>query len=464
MSSENYIQLWKIDTTRYVVRKSISVYSHREAPWVLIHADLQQVCLRMKLPRRFHSFDDVENGIRTILSVTLSEFEHLCSTILLQISQVSNTTERGELLQRLKDATRRYLDTAAKPDGSSFGCPQIARQHVQVLERLAKHYEDSDDAFEADNFHLDAIELRERYSLRANPPQPDEVAIFQRMSARAAAAFENIKLKIHDPNVLGIFAGNNTGFPATQFALLHERPETATKLLTQLPGAGSEKDILGRQMSHLAAETNNVSIVEVTATETGDVYNMTPLAVAAHNRASEVFQALADQGHDLKARDRESRTVLLIACGAGSTDIVRLMMERGVNPNPYNLKIGQPVAPEYTPLHAAVHANEIEVAKILIQNKAMTGWAANDYDYTPTQQASQLGHKEMEKLLKDAAAAEALLRSTPVVPMERAQSLVPQQPSTFSGGGHYTPPATWPRKRTYAQSEAGTTPPIDLTR
>lgn len=432
----------------------------------------------MKPPRRFHSFEDIESGLCAVLSVALSEFEHLSSTILLQISQVSNYTDRGELLLRLKDGTNRYLEIATADDGSSFGCGQIARQHCKVLDRLAKHYEDSfEDAYEAENLRLDVLKLRHQYGISAEGSKFCEVAIFQSISERTSKAFGTMKPKVHDRHFARLFANVDRGFPAAHTALCYKRPEAAKVMVNLSAGAWSEKDILGRQISHLAAESGNLDLVGGSSTEARDIYRMTPLAVAAQAGNLRLFKHLADHGHSLDSRDIEGRSVLCIAAGAGNLEIVRYLLQRNVNPNPYNLGGGQFFTPKYTALHAAAAGGHVEVTKLLLEHKAMTGWLSNDI--TPLQEATEHGHQKIIQLLKEAEGTEAIhikeaersnqlgpvpditqhsalsaqLASTGV-PMQRSQTQLPLS----SMGSRFTPPPAWSRKRTHAQSDAASTP------
>lgn len=439
-----------------------------------------QVSLETKPSRRFHNFEDIESGLSAALSSTLSEFEHLCRLILLQISQVSNSADRSEILQRLVRRTSRFLDISTGCAGESFGSSHIARQHVKVLERLAKHYEDSvDDAFEADELRLDAAVLQEHYGLGSDGTELDEAQVFQGMSERASEAFDAMKPQVHDRHFVHLFAKISPAFPAAHTALCYERSQAARSLLESLPNARSETDILGRQVSHLAAEIGNVSLLDIPAPEARDVWNMTQLAVAANAGDLTLFQTLVDQGYSLKSCDIEGRSILCVAAGAGSIDIVRLLLKRNVSPNPYHLSGSRYFSPEYTALHAAAAGGHVEVSKLLLKHGAFARWPFNDS--TPSQEAFKHNHQTVGQLLKEAEAAEGRhieeaeratnINSTPdatqntvlpnqvstaAPPMERSQTQLPVPSTALTG--RFTPMSTWPRKRSYAQSEAGSTP------
>lgn len=444
-----------------------------------------QVGLGTKPSRRFLNFEDIESGLSAALSSTLSVFEHLCSMILLQISQVSNSADKGEILHRLRNRTSGFLSISTECSPESFGSCHIARQHVKVLERLAKHYDDSiEDAFEADDLRLDAAKLRDRYKLAPDGVELDETQIFQRMSERASDAFDAMKLQVHDRHFSNLFAKISPAFSAAHVALCFERPEVARSLLGSSPNTRSETDILGRQVSHLAAEIGDVSLLETPSTEARDIYHMTQLAVAANAGNVALFQTLVDQGYSLDSRDIEGRSILCIAAGAGSIEIVRFLLKRNVSPNPYHLSNSRYFSPTYTALHAAAAGGHAEVCKLLLKHGAFARWPFNDC--TPSQEAINHNHQLVGQLLKDAEAEEGRhieeaeratnINSTPdamhnttlpsqnsttAPPMERSQTQLPVASAALSG--RFTPMSAWSRKRSYAQSDAGSTP-VDSSR
>ncbi|ETN42014.1 uncharacterized protein HMPREF1541_03953 [Cyphellophora europaea CBS 101466] len=442
--------------------------------WLTVY----QASLDVKPSRRFYSFEDIESGLSAALSSTLGEFEHYCRTILLQLPQVTGTAERGDLLQQLSRRTHRCFEISTACDAESFGSSQIARQHVNVLERLAKHYEDTGtDAFEAPELRLEASGLRDRYNLPPDGFEIDEVAIFHSMSVRASNAFDTMKPRILDRHFANLFSTVSPAFPPAHVALCFDRPQAAKALLIQTRDQCLSTDILKRRISHLAAEFGDVNLLQKPTAEARDIFNMTQLAVAANTGDLELFENLVQCGHSLDARDVEGRSILCIAAGAGSTEIVKYMLERKVNPNPYSLEGGQYFPSTYTALHAAAAGGHIDVVKVLLNHKAIARWVS--HDCTPSQEAFKHGHEAVGKLLKEVEAVENrhleeagrtnAMAMTPVstphvlVPshinvatpqLERAQS---QKPSETTGG-RFASPNPWSRKRTHADSEAHTTP------
>jgi len=80
----------------------------------------------------------------------------------------------------------------------------------------------------------------------------------------------------------------------------------------------------------------------------------TALMFAARQGALESTRALADAGTDLNAQDPDGTPALTIAIGNGHTDVARLLLERGANPNVAD-KAGM------TPLYTAVVLHTTEM-------------------------------------------------------------------------------------------------------
>jgi ankyrin repeat protein len=94
---------------------------------------------------------------------------------------------------------------------------------------------------------------------------------------------------------------------------------------------------------------------------------------------------------------RGGDSALIVAAADGKLPIVRLLLQRGANPNVAG-------GDTYTPLQAAARNGYAEVAQLLIDAGADVNAASGRYGYTPLAGAARYGHVEVIKLLLDAGA------------------------------------------------------------
>ncbi|KAJ5169200.1 uncharacterized protein N7482_004794 [Penicillium canariense] len=148
--------------------------------------------------------------------------------------------------------------------------------------------------------------------------------------------------------------------------------EHSTAALLDLQHCPSPKDISGRAPLHYAAEIGHIEIVKL----------------------------LLDKGADPNINEVHSgRTPLYYAAEKGYNEVVKLLLDKGANPNTNEVRDGR------TPLHCAVGKGYNEVVKLLLDK----GANPNSKDrskiirvvWTPLYYASVIGHNEMVKQLLD---------------------------------------------------------------
>lgn len=118
---------------------------------------------------------------------------------------------------------------------------------------------------------------------------------------------------------------------------------------------------------------------------------------AAHRGDIKAVRAILKTKIDPDARDSFGGTALHAAMFQDKLEIVRLLIEAGLDVNAQGTSNG------YTPLHDAVWADNIPAAKILLKHGARTDIRGRDGD-TPYEKALKENKPKMAALLKRAAA------------------------------------------------------------
>lgn len=124
--------------------------------------------------------------------------------------------------------------------------------------------------------------------------------------------------------------------------------------------------------------------------ERGDM-GATPLHTAAERGDAEIIKLLVERGMNPSQADWIARSPLHVAAAKGHAQVVAALLEGGAKHSPGNHQSD-------TPLHLAADAGHVHVAKILIE----AGADINAKDYrrqTPLQRARDRGRKKVAELL-----------------------------------------------------------------
>lgn len=125
----------------------------------------------------------------------------------------------------------------------------------------------------------------------------------------------------------------------------------------------------------------------------------TPLHLAAFFGNAEAARVLIEAGAPLEAKSRNglANTALNAAAAGDRMEVVRLLLERGADPNARQHGA-------LAPLHSAAFNGDLEMVKLLLQHHADPGAITED-NRTAAGMAEEKGHEAVATLLRSRLAA-----------------------------------------------------------
>ncbi len=127
-------------------------------------------------------------------------------------------------------------------------------------------------------------------------------------------------------------------------------------------------------------------------TESGD----SVLRVAIKAGASlETFLFLIEQGADIFEVDEEGVGLIDDAIKKGRLDIVKILVEKGIDPNSTKRKSG------FTPLMAAMAYGDEEITRFLVQECGVDVDVKDSFDKTAGDYAKMTGYKHLLRILDE---------------------------------------------------------------
>ena len=365
----------------------------------------QQAMDAARPPFDLPQFNEVESALHYTLYAIRNRFELLCEQAFEAASYLPSL-EKELCLRRLSDILTSFEEPMhlSSAMASTEDQSRISDLRWDVLTELIQIYESQHDFPEAHRLRrILANVVVQKLSSNPRAGVALDAASLSDLSTRLSKAFHQLAMPHRHRQLIDV---RDNLFPAAHLAIFSGRWDAFQDVLASSSNNWAQSDILKRQLLHVAVETqdielvNNVIDLDQTASAARDILSMSPLFVAAYVGNMEVFHALCSKGADIEARDCHGRSVLCAASGAGNASIVEYLLEKGLSPD-------EIFTSHWSPLHAAVVGNHLEVAKKLLAANANQNIAEVDL----IQVAKGSHHYEMASLLEVAALQNTVPRS-----------------------------------------------------
>lgn len=186
------------------------------------------------------------------------------------------------------------------------------------------------------------------------------------------------------------------------YAYLSRNEQIIDLLLQKKNKADFENDIINLLFS--ALEKGHEEVVELVLKTTSTRINLnaenekgqTPLFCAAYYGHTAVIKVLLERGADPNCRDRMNQTPLLYAAEQNDVAMAKALLERGADPNCKNND-------HETPLLCATKGGHLEAVEILLKEGADPNCKKNNHE-TPLLFAARMGNIEAVKALLEGGA------------------------------------------------------------
>jgi ankyrin repeat protein len=181
------------------------------------------------------------------------------------------------------------------------------------------------------------------------------------------------------------------GISLLQFAAYCRNAEAIAILKTHITGLDLfEAACLGEADTLMALAGNSLEIINTYSAD-----GFTPLGLAAFFGHTDLVRLLIANGADPNLASNNTLRVapLHSACAISNLEIAKLLLEAGGNVNAKQMQ-------GVTPLHSAAHNGKTGLAKMLLDNGADTG-AKMENGQTPYEMALEKGFTETADLIKE---------------------------------------------------------------
>jgi ankyrin repeat protein len=166
--------------------------------------------------------------------------------------------------------------------------------------------------------------------------------------------------------------------------------EQLKTLLAANPALLNERNDLGQSAILLARYHRKTAAVEFLLSQNPDLNLHEAAAVGALDRVQTIVR---ERGRLIDSHSKDGFTALALAAFFGHAAAVQYLIDQGAN---VSLAANNPM--KVAPLHAAVSARHIEIARMLVDNDADVN-ARQQQGWTPLHGAAQSGDQELVRLL-----------------------------------------------------------------
>ena len=309
--------------------------------------------------------NEIQRGIEVTLDVLaycVAKEYRVIFEELMDIAKQTNLTEAKSL----------YLEVLDDINSIDQDKEQFSDVKVHVLQKLLPIYEAEG--------NLPAVErILKHMPTEKYPTNSDTTS---HIAANLAHCFTIISAQIQDllhglhlPIRPPLHMDSGIHFPPLHRALRGDFDDVA-RLLGQKAAALKELDMLRQNAVIAAAATGKAALLnpifrkDPRLLADRDILKRSALFHAAHHGDFGSYLTLVDDGANIYHRDSSSQTILGAAAAAGSTEIVRDLLDRGVPSN-------DDIFHSSNPLHGAAKAGHHEIVRLLLAKGAWANYWLN---------------------------------------------------------------------------------------
>lgn len=179
-----------------------------------------------------------------------------------------------------------------------------------------------------------------------------------------------------------------------QFRATYQTLGMGVSFLGEVIFSGS-KEVFELLLEHIASTSapGSAGINMHKALVAKDIHEWTPLLFAASYGHPDIVRIILEKGINPNTTDSVGRTPLFLACAAGETDCVDALLEHP------NIDTDIPDNDGTTPIFEAVREKNVDMVVALLARGARPGHPLSPHIETPLHRAVLNGHREMIQLL-----------------------------------------------------------------
>jgi len=285
-----------------------------------------------------------------------------------------------------------YLETLDDINSMGTEMEQFSKIKVHLLQELLLIYREEG--------NLPAVERMLKHL--SNQKHSTKSDCTGDVTAHLAQCFVTISPQIRDLlqnlHLSPLHTSSSIHFPPLHRALRGDNDDVA-RLLGQETAALRELDMLRQNAVIAAAATGKAALLDPIFRQDPhllterDILERSALFHAAHQGDFGSYSTLVDAGANIYHRDSSTQSILGAAAAAGSTEIVRDLLNRGVPPN-------DDIPMQSNPLYEAAKAGHHEVVKLLLAKGAWADYWVNGK--TAAQAASENGLQAIAEMIQEA--------------------------------------------------------------